>query len=58
MRNVHTVKNLALPAQTVEMKDFRKYPHLKNIPVNDIICKKPMILIGQDNINLIVAKRV
>ncbi|CAG9813428.1 unnamed protein product [Phaedon cochleariae] len=58
MANVKTVKNLSLPTQTVLMSDFSKHPHLRDLPIQEMIKAKPTILIGQDNINLTVARKV
>ncbi|XP_074029437.1 uncharacterized protein [Leptinotarsa decemlineata] len=40
------------------MADWRKYSHLKDIPIQDIQREKPVILIGQDNIHLILPRQI
>lgn len=58
MIGVRTVQNLSLPLQNIKMTEWRKYQHLKNIPIRDINNEKPVVLIGQDNIDLIVARQI
>ncbi|XP_044759170.1 uncharacterized protein LOC123316923 [Coccinella septempunctata] len=57
MKNVRSVENLSLPVQVIKETDWKKYPHLQGIPFNEIQ-GRPMILLGQDNIRLTVARRV
>ncbi|XP_044761992.1 uncharacterized protein LOC123319195 [Coccinella septempunctata] len=57
MKNVRSVENLSLPVQVIKETDWKKYPHLQAIPFNEIQ-GRPMILLGQDNIRLTVARRV
>lgn len=58
MRGVRTIKNMSLPTQNVNMSDLRKYRHLKGLPISDIRNEKPLLLIGQDNANLIIARQI
>ncbi|KAG5870999.1 hypothetical protein JTB14_030701 [Gonioctena quinquepunctata] len=57
MKNVRTVKNLALPVQEIQRSDWERYSHLEGIPFHEI-SKRPMISLGQDNIHLTVARKV
>ncbi|KAG5887798.1 hypothetical protein JTB14_024013 [Gonioctena quinquepunctata] len=57
MRNVRTVENLALPVQEIRRSDWERYSHLEGIPFHEI-SERPMILLGQDNIHLTVARKV
>ncbi|KAG5885489.1 hypothetical protein JTB14_017212 [Gonioctena quinquepunctata] len=57
MKNVRTVKNVALPVQEIRRSDWERYSHLEGIPFHEI-SERPMILLGQDNIHLTVARKV
>lgn len=57
MKNVRSVEDLSLPYQKVYASHWKKYHHLKGIPITDIF-ERPMILIGQDNIRLSVARKI
>ncbi|KAG5868120.1 hypothetical protein JTB14_017263 [Gonioctena quinquepunctata] len=57
MKNVRTVENLALPVQEIRRSDWERYSHLEGIPFHGI-SERPMILLGQDNIHLTVARKV
>ncbi|XP_062707580.1 uncharacterized protein LOC115257239 isoform X2 [Aedes albopictus] len=53
MREVHTVKNLSLPVQTLSAKELcEKYVHLRGLPIQSYIDARPRILIGLDNSHL------
>ncbi|KAG5895515.1 hypothetical protein JTB14_009225 [Gonioctena quinquepunctata] len=58
MSNGRPAKNLSLLCHTVLMKEYCQHPHLQDLPIHDMINAKPTILIGQDNINLTVARKV
>ncbi|XP_075167473.1 uncharacterized protein LOC142239564 [Haematobia irritans] len=56
---VHTVCNLGLSAQTVDMHQIAKsYPYLSNLPLQSHFNAKPTILIGVDNWHLAVPLKV
>lgn len=56
--NVHTVKNLALPQQSLNMETLRKdFPYLCSIPANSYQNAKPTILIGLDHPRFSVASK-
>lgn len=56
--NVSTVKNLALPHQTVNTKElYEKYSHLRGIPLDDMTNVRPRMLIGLQHAKFLVAKR-
>ncbi|KAG5884498.1 hypothetical protein JTB14_034562 [Gonioctena quinquepunctata] len=57
MKNVRTVENLALPVQEIRRSDWERYSHLEGILFHEI-SERPMILLGQDNIHLTVARKV
>ncbi|KAG5875283.1 hypothetical protein JTB14_035924 [Gonioctena quinquepunctata] len=56
LKNVHSVKDLSLPFQTITGEDWMKYDYLQGLPFQNIT-RRPMILLGQDNINLTVARK-
>lgn len=57
MENVRTLKNLALPQQTFRLEDFEE-DHLHGLPIKNLLNVRPSLLIGQDNANLIVPRKV
>jgi hypothetical protein len=57
MKNVRTVENLSLPRQQISRSDWTRHPHLRDLPISEFD-EQPMILIGQDNIHLTVARKV
>ncbi len=59
LENVRTKLNLSLPLQALQhYKFWRKWKHLRNIPVNEALVSNPRILIGQDNIHLTVPREI
>ena len=56
--NARAVKSLRLPTQSVSESLLSKCPHLREVDVPVFGDVKPMILIGQDNCHLIVARSV
>uniref|UniRef100_A0A182NGE3 Peptidase aspartic putative domain-containing protein n=1 Tax=Anopheles dirus TaxID=7168 RepID=A0A182NGE3_9DIPT len=53
LAKVHTVSNLALPAQSMNTQQLEAaYPHLKGLPVASYIDAVPRLLIGVDNCRL------
>lgn len=59
LKNVHTKSNLVLPLQALQRYKFwRKWKHLRNLPVNEALPSKPRILIGQDNIHLTIPREI
>ncbi|XP_055910431.1 uncharacterized protein LOC129944792 [Eupeodes corollae] len=53
LNNIHTVKSLDLPVQTICMDNLvKRYPYLKGIPIEPYEQATPRILIGLDNANL------
>lgn len=64
-RNVHkligisTVKNLALPSQTVNVNEMQmRYKHLRDIPLNNMIDAKPQLLIGIRQAKFFTSKKI
>ncbi|XP_045462444.1 uncharacterized protein LOC123672388 [Harmonia axyridis] len=57
MKNVRTVQNSALPIQEIRKSDWERYSYLSGIPFHEI-GERPMILLGQDNVRLTVARKV
>lgn len=50
LSKVHTVSNLALPAQTIDCKQLETaYPHIKGLPLTSYVDAVPRVLIGVDN---------
>ncbi|XP_074035219.1 uncharacterized protein [Leptinotarsa decemlineata] len=59
MSNVRTVSNLKLPVQSVDVKNLATtWNHLSRIPLVNLRNAKPLILIGQDHIDLTIARDV
>ncbi|CAL8128513.1 unnamed protein product [Orchesella dallaii] len=59
MQNVRTVNNFSLPVHNVCASKMKRYwQHLSDVQFEDIENAKPSLLIGQDNINLIIAREV
>ncbi|CAG9766323.1 unnamed protein product [Ceutorhynchus assimilis] len=56
LRKVRSVKNLALPNQHVLKSQWKHFSHLAGLPIQDI--NNPLFLIGQDNIRIIVPRKV
>ncbi|XP_065088896.1 uncharacterized protein LOC135710301, partial [Ochlerotatus camptorhynchus] len=53
MTNIHTVKSLQLPAQSIVMDDLcQHYHHLVGLPMDSYKNVRPRILIGMDNVHL------
>ncbi|XP_062549874.1 uncharacterized protein LOC134214528 [Armigeres subalbatus] len=59
MINVRTVGGLLLPSQTVHYaKMCRRYPHLRGLPIRSYEKVSPKLLIGLDNLKLIVPLKI
>jgi len=59
LNNVHTVKNLGLPKQTMNVHELRiKFPHLDGILLQSYLNAEPMIFIGTNNWKLAVPRRL
>jgi hypothetical protein len=56
MKNVRTVENLSLPRQQVSRSDWARHPPF-DLPISESD-QQPLILIGQDNIHLTIARKV
>ncbi|XP_058840292.1 uncharacterized protein LOC131695786 [Topomyia yanbarensis] len=53
LENVHTVEDLYLPSQTVNIETLaEKYQHLRGIPVDSFQDARPRLLIGMNNCRL------
>lgn len=49
LKNVYTVKNLELPEQTINFAELKNlYPHLRGLPLSDLVNTKPKLLVGLD----------
>ncbi|KAH8339623.1 hypothetical protein KR067_011866 [Drosophila pandora] len=58
LNNVQTVQNLALPKQTVEVKELRsRFQHLRDLPLESYSAQ-PTLLIGSNNWKLAVPRRI
>ncbi|KAG5883430.1 hypothetical protein JTB14_000773 [Gonioctena quinquepunctata] len=56
MTSEKTVESLSLPVQSVEMKRIsQKFNYLQKIKISSLVDVQPRSLIGQDNIDLIIA---
>ncbi|CAL8114202.1 unnamed protein product [Orchesella dallaii] len=59
LSNVRTVSELQLPTQMMNVTELKKkYPHLRDIPVNCQNPARPVLLLGEDNIHLTIAREV
>jgi len=59
LNNVHTIKDLALPAQSCDVSRLRKrWSYLDGYEIPKLQEANPTILIGQDNCHLIIARTV
>ncbi|CAL8100448.1 unnamed protein product [Orchesella dallaii] len=59
LSNVRTVSELQLPTQTMNVTELKKkYPHLRDVPVNCQDPARPVLLLGEDNIHLTIAREV
>jgi len=59
INNVRTMKNLNLPIQTMDYgKMVANWDHLRKVKVDSLKEAQPLVLIGQDNIDLIFAREV
>ncbi|XP_076660987.1 uncharacterized protein LOC143364626 [Halictus rubicundus] len=58
VQNVQTVRNLSLPAQTIEPGLLTSTPHLCDLRIESYSRAVPKILIGQDNWELIVTREI
>ena len=57
--DVHTVRNLALPIQSLDMNDvIRNHSHLRGLPIKSYTNAKPLILIGLNNWRVAVPIKV
>uniref|UniRef100_A0A182NPY0 Peptidase aspartic putative domain-containing protein n=1 Tax=Anopheles dirus TaxID=7168 RepID=A0A182NPY0_9DIPT len=53
LRNVHTLRELMLPTQTLPIQELvTLYPHMKGLPIDSYTNVVPRILIGVNNIHL------
>ncbi|XP_044753725.1 uncharacterized protein LOC123313086 [Coccinella septempunctata] len=52
---VRTIKDLSLPSQSLILEE---YPHLNGLPIHNYQNQKPSMIIGQDNIKLIIPEKV
>ncbi|CAL8103429.1 unnamed protein product [Orchesella dallaii] len=59
LKDVRTVKNLRLPSQPLEAFNMRKqWKHLELIPFLNVNKNPPLILLGQDNIQLSAPREI
>ncbi|XP_062716624.1 uncharacterized protein LOC134292014 [Aedes albopictus] len=55
LRQVRTVSCLVLPAQRLQYGEMcSRFPHLKGLPIDDYELVQPKLLIGLDNLRLVV----
>lgn len=58
LTNVYSVKDLELPTQSVSAKSLQdEFPHLRGLPIPDVVRGKPQILIGLQHAQLLAADR-
>lgn len=59
LNNVRTISNLTLPSQTINAFEIKKrFPHLADIPIEDYENAIPKILIGIDNLKVIMNRDI
>ncbi|XP_055633071.1 uncharacterized protein LOC129773484 [Toxorhynchites rutilus septentrionalis] len=59
LKNVHTIRNLNLPTQTLKCSDMQnQFQHLRGLPVADYHNVVPSLLIGLNNTHLIINFKV
>ena len=59
LTNVHTVRSLDLPSQTInQMELCKKYPYLTGIPIQSYVNAKPSMIIGVDNWRVAVPLKI
>ncbi|KAM8711560.1 hypothetical protein ACLKA7_012128 [Drosophila subpalustris] len=59
LNNVHTIRNLALPWQSLNAdKLCTKYPYLKGVPLQSYPNIRPVLLIGADNWKIAVPRKL
>lgn len=59
LQSVHTVENLDLPQQTLNMNEMvEKYPYLGGLPIQSFKNVKPTILIGLNNWSVAVPLKI
>lgn len=46
---------MSFPERNIKMTVWRKFSHLKGVPLINIENEKPLLLIGQGNIDLVFA---
>ncbi|XP_068150198.1 uncharacterized protein [Drosophila tropicalis] len=57
--NVHSVKKLGLPKQTINVEELSKqYPYLRGLPLKSYQNGTPLILIGSNNWNLAIPRKI
>lgn len=57
--DVHTVKHLSLPRQTIDSNRlFKEYSHLRGLPIQGYANAQPRLLIGLNNIRLCTPKQI
>lgn len=58
LRNINTIKNLALPSQTIKQSLISKWSHFNDIKIKPMNEAQPTILIGQDNWHIIITREL
>ncbi|XP_044573691.1 uncharacterized protein LOC123257775 [Drosophila ananassae] len=59
LNNIHTVQNLGLPKQTLDIKELtNKYTYLQRLPTASYTDAEPMLLIEIDNWKLAVSRKI
>lgn len=53
IKNARTMKDLALPSQTLLLNDVQQYSHISHLPVEPYLNVEPKLLIGQDHWDLV-----
>ncbi|XP_055910058.1 uncharacterized protein LOC129944558 [Eupeodes corollae] len=49
LENVYTIKDLGLASQSIDVTSLQsKYPHLRGLPLSDLVNARPKILLGLD----------
>ena len=59
LRNVRTIPNLDLPVQSINpQRVAQQWQHLQSMPIPSTVQGQPKLLLGQDNIHLIMPREI
>ncbi|XP_055850357.1 uncharacterized protein LOC129914930 [Episyrphus balteatus] len=57
LQNVYTIKNLGLASQSIDVTHLKSlYPHLRGLPLVDLVDARPKILLGLDQAKFLLGR--